>query len=216
MRTVLSFFVFCAVAGPVAADILEWRDEKGGVHLTNVPEEIPKDRRSTARVVVAEPDRAGTEDDQVAASPAPRRRTRKPKSEPARQAQVIYDRPLPSAGYEEGVRRGWELGRAAGEATAGGAPLPTSNARAAVPDVVGVPYPYLPPTCGARIGSGFDGGRSRHRTLRLAQQESCRTVGSTAWYPPTAYPPVLVVAPPLPNVSRPAAPLPGGVGRRAR
>src|SRR6185295_3262960 len=96
VRTMVLIALLMLAAGAASADILEWRDDTGVSHYTNVKDEIPDGERGAAQVVVNE--RLHPAEPGVAAPVAP--------AEPRREAQVIYDRGAVSQAYIDGLERG--------------------------------------------------------------------------------------------------------------
>ena len=160
------------VASGAAADILEWRDEHGVRHFTNLREEIPAERRATAQVVVNELARRPAAVERASEPPAP-----VPQPEPRREAQVVSDRGSVSDAYIEGLVRGLEVGQGRGAAaspTMGGSARGASvqiNGPLAIATATAPEYPYLPPYFPPLVTTSFDRGRSRHLTLRMLLQD---------------------------------------------
>jgi hypothetical protein len=156
--TIVSTLALAIVAGGVRADIVEWEDEEGTRHFTNVREVIPS--QASPRVVVPE---VAKGEERLEAPAAPRA------TEPVRQAQVVYDRSHLEAAYLEGVRHGMEIAESDSPTSATrlsfSAPLAVANALA---HGAGVDYPLYPY---GLVTTSFDRGRSRHLTLRMLLQD---------------------------------------------
>lgn len=163
MKIVVAALLLLVPSVAARGDILEWRDQHGVRHYTNLREEIPAAHRDAAQVVIDEKVRRAPEP-----PPAP---AREQTSEPQRQAQVVYDRAVIADAYRDGLERGLELARGLSGPAYGGSvqiqgPLAIAGA-AAPPPVVVYPLPYSYPW----VSSSFDRGRSRHLTLRLLMQD---------------------------------------------
>jgi len=207
MKGIVHTVVVLSIAGMAQADILEWRDEDGVRHFTNLKAEVPDGSRDSARVVVDEA--ARRPEGPAATAPAP-----EPAPEPRRQAEVVYDWSRVTDAYLQGLRHGVEAGRATvsaqgGDVTIAG-PLATA---AAAPPCYGYPArDYYP-----LVTTSFDRGRSRHLTLRLLLQDqfaldrAAPFVFAERLVPPFGYRPVSVdLNPFLPRG------LPHGFPRKAR
>jgi hypothetical protein len=159
---VLSLGLLLAI--PAMADIIEWRDGNGVRHYTNLKEEVPADYRAAAQVVIDEAVRHHTVDADVDKPPV----VAAPESQPPRQAQVVYDRPNVDAAYIEGLERGLEMAQLRNQPPPAEVQIngPLAIANAQPPVIVAplrYPYPY--------VTTAFDGGRSRHLTLRMRLQD---------------------------------------------
>lgn len=162
MRTITLVAVLSVLSSAATADIIEWQDASGVRHYTNLKEEVPKESRDAAQVVVNEAARwpAGVA---VGSPAAPQTAS----EEPRREAEVVYDRSQTSAYIE-----GWRAGIAANmpSENSGGSvqingPLAVANALAPSP------YPaYVAPYYYPFVTTSFDRGRSRHLTLRMLLQ----------------------------------------------
>jgi len=145
------------IARIATADIYTWRDEHGVQHFTNVLEDIPSGFRSNLRTVARERGDSGPTTEVPSTGQA------------SHQAQVVYDPRYLARIYEEGVIAGMTRAPRA-------EPEPRSVARAAPIDLTPIPIltsfvPMLPSGCVVPgWAQGFDQGRARHRTWRLAQQ----------------------------------------------
>jgi len=167
MRWCLALVMTVGVYARVArADIYEWTDDSGARHFTNHRETVPAAERDSAQVVVADLPRA-------APDPAPAQ----PVAAPPPIAQ--QDPPSVDEAYLAGMAAGMRLeaGGGGGGAAAGGSvqiygPLAVSTSRAdddaPYGSFYGGRYPgyYYP-----FVTTGFDGGRSRHQTLRMLLQD---------------------------------------------
>jgi hypothetical protein len=157
--------VLLASASLARADILMWRDSQGVKHYTNSKALIPSD--VTPSVVLEEPARPA-EGGAVATAPSVPERTEPP---PQEQAQVVYDPGALTAAYAEG----WRQGLAAVRQFQGGTPVSVQINGPLVAgggaNSTGVdpwwPYYYYP----SLVTTSFDGGRSRHLTLRMLMQD---------------------------------------------
>lgn len=151
-------------AAPVGAQIWGWQDAEGVRRFTNQRESIPEEYRDQAKVLVRKvdepadvsPPAAPKEQGGAAAKPAPR------------MAQVVYDEPPPSTDYLQGVADGMQRSQRR---------LDLDLERLTTPAVVVLPPINLPPSYYPQpiyspwITTPFDGGRTRHRTLRMALQD---------------------------------------------
>jgi len=172
------------VALPAVADIIEWRDENGVRHFTNVRGEVPGEYQDSAQVVVDEVARRRAmleADDPVRESVralAGRRSARRA----ARQADV-------ARAYQDGVADGFDRSATAyatggmGGGGGGGGVVVNGPLAVAVgggsdgygPDGGMAPFgggfwgfdPYFYPL----VTTSFDQGRSRHLTLRMLMQD---------------------------------------------
>lgn len=177
MKAGLLSVLLLVVAASARADIIEWRDEHGVRHFTNVRGEVPGEYREVAQVVV----------DEVA-----RREVSQATAEPEEGSMRT------PAGHR-GLRRGVRQARAedaAHECTGGGSAAeswvgvgggggvvvngPLAVAVAGGADG-GAPYGGMEPFGGGSWGfdpyyyplvtTSFDQGRSRHLTLRMLLQD---------------------------------------------
>ena len=179
----LGVLLLC-VAAPAWADIIEWRDEHGVRHFTNVRAEVPGAYSDAAQVVIDEAarrevsqpaDEAGEEPMRL---PVGRRGLRRQ----ARQTESASDYQECAAG---GIVRGQWVDAGGGIGAGGGGggvvvngPLAVAVAGGADGDGAGgtmVPFgggpwgfdPYFYPL----VTTSFDQGRSRHLTLRMLLQD---------------------------------------------
>jgi hypothetical protein len=158
---------------PVRADILVWRDADGVRHFTNRADTVPGD--ATAEVLV----RGAS-----AVEPAVPRAAEAPPALAA--ATVASDIARLDEAYRAGLSAGLSLVAAAdreevaggggGGAASGGAveivgPLAVANAYATDGGWGWAPYGPWPVGYFPFVTTGFDGGRSRHQTLRMLLQD---------------------------------------------
>ncbi|HUI27279.1 MAG TPA: DUF4124 domain-containing protein [Candidatus Kryptonia bacterium] len=150
---VLAVLALLASVRSTQADIFEWQDADGVRHFTNSKADVPS--AESPQVVVAERNAPSIADAPVAPAVA---------SEPPRQAQVVYDTNQAAEAYLQGLQQGLALAqRGVGNDVTINGPLAVAGARGGE-----VPwYPYYQPL----VTTGFDHGRSRHRTLRMLLQE---------------------------------------------
>ena len=150
------------IASAASADIVKWQDADGVTHYTNIPAEIPKDEQANAVVVVDELARRQPDTNDVTAAAPPAA-----PAEPAREAQVIYDRTALADVYLEGLERGLESARTGAQGGSVQINGPLAVATTSAPPA----YPYLPPYYPPLVTTSFDRGRSRFLTLRLLLQD---------------------------------------------
>lgn len=158
----------------VRADILVWRDADGVRHFTNRADAVPRDLtpevlvRGSGEVAAAAP----ASDGGHAAPPA---------------AAVASDIARLDEAYRAGLSAGLDLlaataaanggsGGGGGGAASGGAveiigPLAVANAHATEDGSAWGPYGGWPLGYYPFVTTGFDGGRSRHQTLRMLLQD---------------------------------------------
>jgi hypothetical protein len=160
------------------ADVVSWRDENGVRHFTNLADEVPSEYRDGVQVVVNEraSQNTGSAPAAVPAAPAPRS-----SDAPTREAEAIYGQSEDLArAYAAGLRRGFEAARAAGGGGGGGGSVqvngPLAIATTREDSGAYAPFPwyasgFLPPAWYPLVTTSFDGGRSRHLTLRLLLQD---------------------------------------------
>lgn len=163
------------VASSMRADILVWRDADGVRHFTNRPDAVPSDL--TAEVLVRG-DAAVAPSRIAVADEAPAPASRAAASDIARLDEA----------YRAGLTAGLSLwssvgdsgaigaGGGGGGAASGGAveiigPLAVANARASDAGWDWGPYGVWPGGYYPFVTTGFDGGRSRHQTLRMLLQD---------------------------------------------
>jgi len=164
MKVVLAGMLLLMLPATTSAEIVAWVDAHGVQHYTNVPEDIPRAYRDSARTVVR--------DIPKPEEPAPAEPTRRERDRPARQrlAQVVYDRPEPCEEYVRGFAEGVAYahgGRNSATVNIRG-PLAVARADVSPPYVENNPY-YLDPY--PFVTTAFDRGRSRHQTLRMLLQD---------------------------------------------
>lgn len=159
MRRVGILVVLLAVPALARADILMWRDAHGVTHYTNSRALVPAD--AVAALVLEEapaaPDAVAAAIESAPADP-----------EPPRMAQVVYDPSVLAAAYAEG----WQRGMAMVQQTQNGAPVTVQINGPLVGGggyggIVDPFWPYAP----SLVTTSFDGGRSRHLTLRMLMQD---------------------------------------------
>ena len=154
------FLCLLALPSLARADILMWRDAQGVKHYTNRRALVPD--QETAAVVLEELPQVQTASAAAAAPAAPPAPT-----EPGRIAQVVYDPSALAAAYAEGLQRGL----ASVQQTQYAAPVSVNINGPLVGGGYGGyvdPFwPYDP----SLITTSFDGGRSRHLTLRMLMQD---------------------------------------------
>lgn len=159
--------VMALLAGAARADVFEWRDTSGARHFTNDKRAVPAEYQTSARVLVAEWERARTAEPAAAPS-AP------PIAQPAPARSImISDAVSWQEAYAAGMRAAQELGGGGG----GGAgiqinaPLAVASAhtseRDGYPGAFYSPWPWYYPF----VTTSFDRGRSRHQTLRMLLQD---------------------------------------------
>ncbi len=148
--------LLCLVTLPslARADILMWRDAQGVKHYTNRRALVPE--QQTAAVVLEELPQL-----QTASAPAPE------PPEPERIAQVVYDPSALAAAYAEGLQRGL----ASVQQTQYAAPVSVNINGPLVGGGYGGYVDPLWPYDPSLITTSFDGGRSRHLTLRMLMQD---------------------------------------------
>jgi hypothetical protein len=196
-----------SLASSVAAgDILQWRDDTGVRHYTNVKEEVPKAQRESARVVVDEMARGAARTEGSPAGGVATHSSAPPQGlEPQHQAMVVYDRSALAEAYLAGLERGLDMRRGVGTGGGGGLRItgPLAVANAVAP---GVWAPYLAPSYYPFVTTSFDRGRSRHLTLRLLLEDQFAIdragpfVFEERFIPPFGHPPLgLNLSPLLPR-----------------
>lgn len=159
--------LLCVASASARADILEWRDEQGVRHFTNVAEDIPPEYRPGSKIVARE--RGG-----VVLPTSLGDGVEKEAAEPPRQAEVVYDQRRLAQVYQAGIEGGLRAAQRAREREAKPAPVIAPLAIASVP-IMPSYGPYLPPSCERPFfGAGFDHGRLRHQTWRLGL-ERCQS-----------------------------------------
>lgn len=130
------------------AQIYEWRDAAGSRHFTTDLEDLPADQRLPPRIFVRESAWRS-----AAATEAVRQDRR-------REAQVVYDHSRRRRAFEPEAAQG-------GERQIDG---PLAIVRVEVPQVPAFgcspPFGFSP-----LVTTSFDGGRSRHQTLRMLLQD---------------------------------------------
>jgi len=148
-------------AAAARADIIEWSDADGVRHYTNMKGEVPAEHQAAAQVVVDEALRATPAGNNA---PAP-----VTAPDPAREAQVVYDRDALAEAYVEGVQRGLAAGSPSTSAQGGGVQIngPLAVARTSTPTYPG----YLAPAYYPLVTTSFDRGRSRYLTLRMLLED---------------------------------------------
>ncbi len=178
MRNLLTGMVVLLLASTMGrADVIEYRDHEGVRHFTNIAAEVPEEYRDVAKNVISE---------EQWRSKAP---------EPAPPAAVVPPPPprVVRAAVPEAVYRdGFDAGLAYGRAAAAPAPRPeVVQPQVIINAPVPVPVPdyswSLPPV----QFSAFDGGRTRHITRRMIEQ-------NLAWHDEPYFnygPPVFVQEP---------------------
>jgi hypothetical protein len=181
------------LSAPAAADVIKWRDAQGVRHYTNIKEEIPEGAR--AQVVIDESVRHRSPEAEPAVPKASN------DVDPPRQAQVVYDRPAMREAYLDGVQQGMEMARSVGGPAAPSiqinGPLAIANAAPPQPSYVVGPYGY------PLLTTSFDGGRSRHQTLRmLLQDEFAIERDLTFGYPSDYFLPIVPPVVPSPFLAR--------------
>ena len=149
------------LASAARADIYEWSDASGARHFTNDKRGVPEEYRDTAQVFVAD----WSHPAEAAPAPAPAA-----PDQPA-QAQVATDLTGLEAAFEAGLRAAMQSGGGGGGVQING-PLAVASNRASEGSGVGYPGFYPPwPWYYPFVTTGFDGGRSRHQTLRMLLQD---------------------------------------------
>jgi hypothetical protein len=152
--------------GVARAEIYEWTDAVGARHFTNVKEALPPDQRSTARVLISEPE--------MPVAPSAPAAAAAPAAAPS-EAEVVYDRAGWRQAYASGIRDGLALaqgstGLAGGSVNISG-PLAVANARSETLRPSDYYYPYYYYPYYPFVTTSFDRGRSRHLTLRMLLQD---------------------------------------------
>jgi hypothetical protein len=177
MKASLVGIALLFVAAPAFADIVAWSDETGVRHFTNVQGEIPADQRASAQVVVNEAAR------QQAVVPPDAGMVGREGMDAARQppAPIVPDTSDLAEAYAAGLQRGLQRVQAGGGGGGSGAvtingPLAIANARqdGGYGGYGAIPwwqYGFLPPQWYPFVTTSFDGGRSRHLTLRMLLQD---------------------------------------------
>ena len=151
------------LASAARADIYEWSDPSGARHFTNDKRGVPEEYQDTAHVFVSDWSHPATDAPAVAPAPA---------DQPASQAQVATD----LTGLEQAFEAGLRAAQMAGGGGGGGGvqingPLAVASTRPSE-SYVGYPGFYPPwPWYYPFVTTGFDGGRSRHQTLRMLLQD---------------------------------------------
>lgn len=170
MRGWLPAVLMLLAVSPARGDILVWRDADGVRHFTNRADAVPSDLTPDVLVrgsndVVSAP---------IVAAPAPA-------APPA--ATAASDIARLDEAYRAGLSAGLSVlaaadgaGGGGGGAAAGGAveivgPLAVANAHATDEDAAWSPYGAWPLGYYPFVTTGFDGGRSRHQTLRMLLQD---------------------------------------------
>jgi hypothetical protein len=168
MRTWSALIATLAISAGVArADIYEWTDASGARHFTNHRETVPAAERDSAQVLIADLPQSAT-----APAPAAPVAAAAPAPAPA-------DPPTVDTAYLAGLVAGMrmEAGGGGGGAAAGGAvqiygPLAVSASRSDDDGLYGGEfYGRYPGYYYPFVTTGFDGGRSRHQTLRMLLQD---------------------------------------------
>jgi hypothetical protein len=153
------------LASAARADIYEWSDASGARHFTNDKRGVPEEYQDSARVFVADWSHPAT--DTSAAAPAAA-------DQPAPQAQVATDLGALEQAFADGLRTAMEMsggGGGGGGSVQFNGPLAVASARPSE-SYVGYPGFYPPwPWYYPFVTTGFDGGRSRHQTLRMLLQD---------------------------------------------
>ena len=176
MKAGLVGLAMLCVAVPARADIVAWTDQSGVRHFTNVEEEVPADQRASAQVVVNErarqpiAGRPAHDEGETATPPGA--------NMPDRGAQVVTDASELAQAYIAGLQRGLQTVQSGGGGGGSGAvqingPLAVATARdsAGYGAVPWWQYGFLPPQWYPFLTTSFDGGRSRHLTLRMLLQD---------------------------------------------
>ena len=158
---------FLLLAPSAYADILMWSDADGVKHYTNSRKLVPAD--VNVSVVVEEVPHP-------AEAAAPEARAEEPP--PPRQDQMVYDQSALTAAFAEG----WQRGLQSVQETRASNPVtvqitgPLVAGGGSNGGYGGYGYGYGPGAWWANnypalVTTGFDGGRSRHLTLRLLLQD---------------------------------------------
>jgi hypothetical protein len=153
------------LASVARADIYEWSDASGARHFTNDKRGVPAEYQDVARLFVSDWSHPA-ESAPVAESP--------PAEQPP-QAQVATDLSGLEQAYAAGLRDALQLTGGAGGGGGGvqiNGPLAVASTRPAqnyggYPMGLYPPWPWYYPF----VTTGFDGGRSRHQTLRMLLQD---------------------------------------------
>jgi hypothetical protein len=186
------------------ADIFVWRDTQGVKHYTNSRKLVPQDVESS--LLIEEPPQTQATAAEVAPAPAP-----EPAPEPV---AVAYDPEALAAAFQDG----WQRGMAFSQESRAPAPAPVN---------VNIQGPFVASTNQNTGGGGFDpwwpsyfypslvttsfdGGRSRHLTLRMLMQDQFAFDREGPYFVVGRFPPVgpnLATFLPrgLPMVGRPPA-----------
>ncbi len=173
MKAVFCSVVLCLLSAGAWADIIEWQDASGVRHYTNMKDDVPKEHRESAQVVVDELVSHPPSGEAPAASGKPV--TESPAEErpsPRRRVEALDERLRLAEAYLAGLRRGLGVGTGGAGAEGGGVQIDGPLAVASAPSqpLGAVSYPYVPYYY-PPISTSFDRGRSRYLTLRMFLQD---------------------------------------------
>ncbi len=173
MKSIVCGVVLCLLSAGASADIIEWQDASGVRHYTNMKDDVPKEHRESAQVVVDELVSHPPSAEAPAASGKPAAEaSAAERPSPRRRVEVLDERLRLAEAYLAGLRRGLGVGTGGAGAEGGGVRIDGPLAVASAPSqpVGTVSYPYVlyyyPP-----ISTSFDRGRSRYLTLRMFLQD---------------------------------------------
>lgn len=172
MNAIACAIVLCILSAGASADIIEWQDASGVRHYTNMKDDVPKEHRESAQVVVDELVSHPLSGEAPAASSKPAvEPSAGERPSPHRRVEVLDERLRLAEAYLAGLRRGLGVGTGGAGAEGGDVRIDGPLAVASAPSqpASGVSYPYLP-FYYPPVSTSFDRGRSRYLTLRMFLQ----------------------------------------------
>jgi len=191
MKVVVIVLGMLLLPAAVHADIIEWCGADGVCHFTNLKEDVPPEERGSAQVVIDELKRRPSSTE--SAEPAPQGAEGSDQGQ--REATVVYDPSTVARAYLEGLAQGMEMSRAAAAGGGSGGGVQLNGPLAVANSTNTSPYSYFPYYF-PFVTTSFDGGRSRHLTLRLLLQDQFAIdrdapfVFEERLFPPFGFPPL--------------------------